>query len=300
MYMGHTIVDRHSSRHSGFRGRPLEGLAGSAKINHFPFEAGMSRFAILRPHYWELILFQTYAGLRAEASRTYLSCLWWVLEPVLFMLVFYIVFGLLYEQGTEDYVAFLLVGMVTWKWFANSISHGMLAIHAKGHLIAQVDLPKEIFPTVEIAMDIVKFAFVFALLLVFLWIYGIQISMAYLALPLILVTQLMLLTMFTYLAAAIIPFVPDLKFLIETLLLLAFLVSGIFFSGASIPEQYQFYFYLNPMANLIEAYRDILIHGTWPDWGATAKVGLFAFAGFCAARLLLRRFDHVYPRIVEV
>jgi len=60
------------------------------------------------------------------------------------------------------------VGLVTWEWFANSIFHGMRTIHGNGQLMCQVDLPKEVFPTVEIAMDAVKFGFVFALLLVFL------------------------------------------------------------------------------------------------------------------------------------
>ncbi len=259
----------------------------------------MPGITVLQPRYRELVLFKAYTGLWAEASRTYLSFLWWVLEPILSMSVYYLVFGLLFQRSTEDFVPFLLVGLVAWQWFGNSIKHGMGAINGNGRLMTQVHLPKEVFPAIDIVMDLVKFGFVFALLLIFLWIYGFEIGPAYIALPLVMLLELMLLTTFTYIAAAIIPFVPDLKYLIDALLHLTFFLSGAFFSGASIPEQYQPYFYLNPMANLIEAYRDILMYGLWPDWAAISKVGLFALVGVYGAQLLIRRFDYLYPRIVE-
>ncbi len=103
------------------------------------------------------------AGLRAEAARNYLSFLWWVLEPLFSMLVFYIVFGLLFQRGTEDYVPFLLVGLVSWQWFANTVKHSMTSIYGNGRLMNQVDLPKVIFPSIVVVMDLVKFSFVLVL-----------------------------------------------------------------------------------------------------------------------------------------
>lgn len=259
----------------------------------------MFRLTILEPRYRELILFKAYTGLRAEASRTYLSALWWVFEPILAMSVYYVVFGLLFQRGTEDYVPFLLIGLVSWQWFANSIKHGMTAIQGNGRLMTQVDLPKEVFPSIDLAMDAVKFAFVFVLLLGFLWIYGFDVGPAYLALPVVLAIEMVLVVTFTYLVSAIIPFLPDLKYLIDALLHLIFFLSGIFFSGTEVPDQYQAYFYLNPMANMIEAYREILMFGNWPDWMALLKVGVFAIMTLYVAQSLIRKFDHIYPRIIE-
>lgn len=260
----------------------------------------MFRITILQSHYRQLILFKAYAGLRSESSRTYLSFLWWVLEPILAMLTYYVVFGLLFQRRTHDYVPFLLVGLVVWQWFANSIKHGMGAILGNARLMTQVDLPKEVFPTVEIVIDVVKFGFVFTLLLILMWIFGFHIGPAYLALPVVMFVELLLLTTFTYLAASLIPFVPDFRFLIEALLNLGLFLSGVFYAGDSIPAQYRSYFYLNPMANLIEAYRDILMRGVWPDWSALLKVGLFSLAGVYGAQLWIQHFKHLYPRIVDV
>jgi lipopolysaccharide transport system permease protein len=255
---------------------------------------------LLNSHYRDLVLYKAMAGLRSEAARNYLSFLWWVLEPLLSMLVFYIVFGLLIQRGTEDFVPFLLIGLVSWHWFANTIKHSMTSIYGNGRLMNHVDLPKVIFPSVVIVMDLVKFSFVLLMLLLFLWLYGFDIGLPYLALPLVLGTQFLLIIGLSYLAAAIIPFIPDLRFLVDTLLHLAFFLSGIFYAGASIPEQYRFYFYLNPMANLIEAYRDIFMDNAWPDWTPLLVITLFSITVVYAGQRLIRRFEYLYPRMVMV
>src|SRR6516225_8139492 len=67
----------------------------------------------MRLHLIELILFSTYAELRAERSRSYLGLLWWIVEPAMNMGVYYLVFAVIFNMGGPDYVAFLLV--VLWS-----------------------------------------------------------------------------------------------------------------------------------------------------------------------------------------
>ncbi len=253
---------------------------------------------LLRRNYLELVFFKAYCGLKSEAARTYFSFLWWILEPLLSMIVYYVIFGLLFPRNSDDFVAFLLIGLVTWQWFANSIRHGMNAILANGHLTTQVYLPKEIFPAIEIVMDLIKFGFVFVLLIIFLWSCGLSPNLAYLALPCVLLLEFMLLLGFANTVASFVPFFPDLRLIIDVLLNLAFFLSGVFFSIDSIPTQYRSYFYLNPMANLIEAYRTILMDGAWPDWYALIKVGLFSLVVFYISQMIIKYYDRFYPKIV--
>ena len=63
-------------------------------------------------HYRHLIIYKVAANLRSEASRNYLSYLWWVFEPLMQMMVYYFVFGLMLLQGTDNFVAFLLTGLM--------------------------------------------------------------------------------------------------------------------------------------------------------------------------------------------
>ncbi len=253
---------------------------------------------ILQPRFRELIWYKTWAGLRAEASQNYLSFLWWIFEPLLSMGIYYLVFGLLIQRGTPDFVPFLLIGLITWQWLANTIVHSLNSIVGSRQLMTQVDLPKAVFPSVIAGMAVIKFSVVFVLLLVFLWLYGFMPNVHYIALPVIMLVQFTLILTFSYLAAAIIPFFPDLRFLVQALLQLVFFVSGILFDGNSIPEQYRQYFYLNPMANVIDAYRDILMHNQWPDWPALAVVFGFGVIGMCLGCAVIAYYDRYYLRII--
>jgi len=258
----------------------------------------MKGIRILQPRYRELIWYKTWAGLRAEASQNYLSFLWWIFEPLLSMAVYYLVFGILIKRGTADFVPFLLIGLILWQWFANTIAHNMNSILGSRQLMTQVDLPKAVFPSVVACMDVIKFSCVFMLLLIFLWCYGFLPNSHYLALPVVLLIQFTLNLTFAYFVAALIPFFPDLRFLVQAVLQLVFFVSGVLFDGASIPEQYQPYFYLNPMANLLDSYRDILMFDRWPDWRSLGIVFFFSFIGLILSYALIAHYDRHYLRII--
>lgn len=247
--------------------------------------------------YIELILYKTYADLRAESERTYLGFLWWIFEPVMFMAVFYVFFGLLMAQRTENYVPFLLIGLTSWQWFKSCITHGGNTILNSYGLVQYVRLPKIIFPIILILTDSVKFLFILALLLLFLWIYGYSVTVHYLALPLVLLVQLLFISGATLVLAAVVPFFPDLRFVVENILLAVFFMSGIFMDSSIVPPKYLSYYHLNPMVNLIGDYRDILMHAAWPDWSGLLLIALLSCALITVGWAFIRRFEYTYPKI---
>ena len=140
-------------------------------------------------HYQQLVCVKVAANLQAEASRNYLSYLWWIFEPILQMLVFYLVFGKLLQRGTEDFVPFLLTGLIPWLWFAKSVGNSMGSIVQNKGLMMQVHLPKIILPTIVICQDAVKQAVVMVLLLLFLFFSGVQPTIYWSALPILLLQR---------------------------------------------------------------------------------------------------------------
>jgi lipopolysaccharide transport system permease protein len=254
---------------------------------------------MLSARYRDLIFYKTLADLRAEAARTYIGFLWWIIDPLIFMAIFYVVFGLLLKRSVPDFVAFLLIGLVSWRWFQNTITHSATSILGGRGLMQQVYVPKVIFPLVVILTDLVKFGLVLALLLLYLWLAGFSIGWTYLALPVLLLTQFVLIVGLTLVVAAFVPFVPDLKHLVEHSLQILFYFSGIFFSGSTIPEKYQAYFYLNPMANIIEAYRDILMYQKWPNWLALMLIAVLGLGISILAYRFVQNNDHLYPKLIK-
>ncbi len=249
--------------------------------------------------YVDLILYKTYAELKAESQRTYIGFLWWIIEPVINMLVFYVVFKLILHRGTEDFVPFLLIGVITWKWFQTTVRGAAVQVPANKTLMRQVYLPKFVLPSTTILKDTCKFLVAFLMLMAFLWVYGFRPGAPYLALPVLLLIHLLLIAALAYPLAAVYPFVPDLLIPIDHALQVAFYLSGVFYAGASLPDGLRPYFYLNPMANLIEAYREVLMYDRWPDGSGLVWIGSFSVAGIVAGNYLLRRYDRLYPRVAS-
>ena len=247
----------------------------------------------MRLHYVELVLFSTYAELRAERSRSYLGLIWWVLEPAMNMAVFYLIFGVLLRVPTPNYVPFLLVGLTLWQWFKSCVTHGGYGIWNQLSLIRQVHVSPQVFPAVQILADTAKFIFILLLLMVILWCTGYPPTITYLALIPVLLIELVFATGAGYVFAAIMPLAPDLRFVIEQVLTVLMWLSGVVVAFENLPPAMHYWLALNPVAQLIAAGRTILMYGQWPDWAALARVGavsvaLLAFGSFLITRLTSR------------
>jgi lipopolysaccharide transport system permease protein len=251
----------------------------------------------MRLHLIELILFSTYAELRAERARSYLGLLWWVVEPAMNMAVYYLVFAVIFKMGGPDYVPFLLIGLTLWQWFKSCISHGGYSIWQQLPLIRQVKLPLQVFPSVQILADTVKFLCILALLLVVLWCSGYPPNKTYVALLPVLLVEMVFVAASTSIVAAVVPLVPDLRFVIEQVLQVVMFLSGIVFSLDGLPPDLKRWFAFNPIAVLVEAGRGILMHAQWPDWSALGRVALVSLVLYAFGAWLIVRLT---PRYVKL
>lgn len=253
---------------------------------------------LVRKHYRDIIYFKAGIHLRSEASRTYLSFLWWALDPLISLAIYYLIFGVLFKRGTADFIPFLLIGLVTWQWFANIVSHSMEAVNGNTALISQINFPKIVLPSVNIVIDTFKFSIIFFLLLGFLWLYGIKPSIHYFALPLILLTQHLLNCTVANVAALAVPMMPDLKLVMGNLLRVGMYLSGIVYEFRSFPEKLHVYFECNPMAMLLECYRNVLMHHQWPDFTVLGTIFICSLLGLVISSKIFTMFDPLLPRIL--
>ncbi|MDX1501226.1 MAG: ABC transporter permease [Thermoanaerobaculia bacterium] len=249
--------------------------------------------------YLDLVVYRAYADLRGEAERTYAGYLWWVIDPVVNMAVYYVVFAFFLDRGREDFAPFLLIGLVTWRWFQTAVRIASASILGGAGLMRQVYLPKIVLPTSDVVNLTLRFLFAFALLLPFLWIYGFPVTLSYLALPILMVVELLLILAVVYPLAALVPLLPDLRKVVDNGLTLLFFLSGIFYAGASLPERVRPYFYLNPVVHLIEGYRTVLMEGRWPAPLPLVAVVVGSLIGVAVGSALLSRWDRLYPRLAN-
>ena len=249
---------------------------------------------LIEARYWRYAWYRAYLNLVADASRYYLGWLWWVLEPLAMTAVFYVVFKFLRPRD-EGFVYFLIVGVTMWLWFSNGVGNASGALGGARNLILQLKVPKMMFPLINVIAVTYRQAFV-VLVLLFAVAALVGISPAWIALPVLLVVQILLIVAAAVTVAFLCVWLPDLKFVVASMLQLLMFCSGIFFEIESFPEAVQDWFRLNPMAVMLEQYRLVLLEGALPDflWCAWMAVGCGAWV--FVMDMAYRRWDQPLTR----
>ena len=253
----------------------------------------------MKRHYTNLIFHRAYIELKTEAVQNYIGVLWWVLEPLMYMCAFYIVFEIFLERGGPGFVGFLLCGLVFFRWFDGTTKNAGNSIMNNGALIRQIYLPKLIFPLTAVVSGTMRFCFILSLLLVFLCFYTEGPQLIWLSLPALLIVQFTMIAGLGTLFAVFVPIYPDLRKFIDNGMLLMFYMSGVFFDTSKLSEEAQRWLNLNPMAVLIQQYRQVLLHGQTPDWHSLATVFAVAAALLLIGLLLAHAFNRKLPNYVN-
>ena len=216
--------------------------------------------------FFNVVLVKSYLDLKSEANRTCLGFIWWIVEPVLHLIVYYLVFAKLLQRGGPDFILYLLVGVIHWLWFAKCINDSSSSIIGGQRIILKIKIPKLIFPLSVILKNSIKQVVVVMIFLLFLVVLGAEISTLWLFYPLLFLVQLLVISTFSLIVSLIVPVLPDLRVIVASALQFGMFISGIFFTRDSIPIDYHIYLNMNPMFVLIESYRDILLRGIEPNY----------------------------------
>ena len=254
---------------------------------------------ISKTHLVEVFFTKLVLNLKSEASKTYLNYVWWLLEPALMVAVLYLVFAVFLARGTPDFVVFLVCGKIPFLWFAKSVSNASRSITTGRGLINQTSIPMQFFPLLVVFQDAFKQLVVFFCMVIFIALYGFESSWVWLGVIPVVITQFLLISSVALLFAAITPFLPDFRYLIGTIMMALMFGSGIFYSYKDVllPEHQQL-FLLNPIANLIKNYRQVLMENTLPDWGALLGISLASFVLIIAMTMYYRKTGTAYARLI--
>ena len=249
-------------------------------------------------HVFRTIVYKSLADLKTENSRYFLSFLWWIIDPLIYFSVFYFLFagGFRGGQGPE-FAIYLIIGLTAFRWLNSTVNSASLSVAMNQNLIKQIYLPKWVFPLNVFLVNSVKFLVILLISIVISVLAGYSITQSYLYLPLIIAIQGLLVLGISMPLAAIVPFIPDLQFIIGNVMMALFFLSGVFFDVAEMPENVQKVFFLNPAAGIIKAYRDVMMEGATPNW---MHLGWAAFCSIVLVILglyLLWRFDKVYAKV---
>jgi homopolymeric O-antigen transport system permease protein len=246
---------------------------------------------------FNIIKHQAFAELRAESTRTFAGYLWWIMQPLLSLLVYYIAFNWIFARGKENYAVFMFSGIVFYQWFASTVARSTTSLIDNYWMMQHLDVHKIVFPLYIVLVDFIKFIVVLIILLVTILLCGYSISIVWFSLVPLLFLQLLFIIGVSCGVAAITPFIPDLEQVIGVILHLMFFLSGVFFNLSQMPGELQAIMRLNPMAVLIEQYRLVLFHNNYPQWGKLGLTLLMSLGILFVSISILCRKNKMYPKI---
>tara|TARA_R110002096_G_scaffold173781_2_gene348078 strand:- start:252393 stop:253868 length:1476 start_codon:yes stop_codon:yes gene_type:complete len=245
-----------------------------------------------------LVWIKALYNLRSEVRRNYLSFGWWIIEPLMYMGIYMLVFDVLLTRGGDNYSLLLMTGLIPWMWTMKSISTSSVSILQGQQLMLQTGVQPIFFPLVMLVQAALKQIPVYILLIGFVWMNGNPPGLHWFALLPIIVVQALFTAAASLAISAAIPFFRDLTNLVPTGLTLLMFMSGIFYDYSVIDQKWHGLFLLNPAAFLIKCYREVFIDHSVPDLLALSWRGALS-AIVCGVLLIAyRKLRYVYPRVV--
>lgn len=243
--------------------------------------------------YFRMVDIMARMALRADATKFFLGYIWWVLEPLLYVGMLYVVFNWILDSRQEDFLLFLMTGKLAYVWFSKSVTQAAPSIVNSKGLVGRINVPKTLFPMSVIHEGLYRQASVFVLLFVVLVLNGYPITSTWVYLiPLIAVNYVMIVAC-GFVASCMVCMARDFNPLISLSMIFLMFTSGIFWDIRALDDPFKTELLLtvNPLAFLLDAYRQILMYQTPPDMVHLLSIGAGFGALLCITVLIMRRGD---------
>ncbi len=228
--------------------------------------------------------------LKTRYRGSVLGFIWSFLNPLLFMLVYIIVFSVYMRINVNNYALFLFCGLLPWIWFSQSLLNAASSIVNGGALIKKVVFPIEILPIVSVITNLVNFLLGLPILFLFIYIFKIKLGYFIIFLPILIIIQALMTIGLSLVLSAINVHLRDVEQILTNLLNLFFFLTPILYPISTIPERYRGIILLNPMALLMISYQDILFNGKAPDWRYLLILIIISILIFIYGYIIFDRF----------
>jgi len=228
---------------------------------------------------WRELLWQMVAReVKARYKQSILGYFWVILNPLAQMLVMSFAFSIILRIPTNSsanipYSIFLFVALLPWTLFTNSLASSAGSLVNSSSLITKIYFPRTILVISTIIAKIIDFLFAISILVIYMLIYHIPITWNILWIfPIFLIQQIFTLGLSLFFAAANLLY-RDIQYLLNMILLLWLYATPIIYPADIIPDKFRILFQINPMAVIINAYRQVILAGGPPKY-TSLLVGL--------------------------
>jgi ABC-type polysaccharide/polyol phosphate export permease len=250
----------------------------------------------MRASTWQLIVQFALKDFKIRYTHSVLGYAWSVLNPLVFALLYYFVFSVFVRFDIPNYPGFLLVGIVLWNFFSEGSTNGVGSLLARSAILSKVSMPRHVVVCAAILNAFLTFAINVAILGGLLWWTDTRLTLAAIALPVLLIDLVLLTLGVALLLAPLHVRYHDVGYLWGLAVQIGFWLTPIIYEELMIPERWRWLMTYNPVARVILYTRQSVIYGVWPDWDGILKTSLVALLVLAIG---WATFQHQQARLVE-
>jgi lipopolysaccharide transport system permease protein len=247
--------------------------------------------------YRELLKNLVFKDLKLKYRGSVFGFLWSLANPLLMIIVYSVAFTFILRVRTAGFVFYLMLGQLSWIFFANSAMMSTSAIVDNGGLLKTVLFPRAILPIGTVLFNFAQFLLTISVFLpaMMLW-YRVPLGRPMLLFPIFLVLQVIFTIGVALILSTWTAFFRDVRHLLEVALAMFFWLTPIIYELRTVPERLQLFILISPMSAFIVAYQQMFYYREWP----AATVWLIAVAhavgAFVVGALLFLAFE---PKFTE-
>lgn len=200
-------------------------------------------------------------------QQSFLGGLWIIIQPAATVIILSIIFTYFIpiDTGEIPYLVFSYVAVIPWSFFSSSLTDMSSSLVQNMGLITKIYFPREILPIAAMIARLLDLGVASGLLIILMLIYQLPAYLiGWLYLPLILLIQIALILGLGLFIAALNVFFRDVQSMLKLVMQIWFYASPIIYPVTLVPENLRPYYFLNPMAGILEAYRAVLLYQTLP------------------------------------
>lgn len=251
-----------------------------------------------------LLRYFIHRQLTRSYRRSYLGFVWAILGPLVWVfflsLIFSKIVGLRFRvvegDPTLNFGLYLYCGLLPFLAYSEALNKGLNSITGSSGLVQKVVFPLELLPFTQAVTSIIDKFFGVGALLIVLLVLEHRLEWTVVLLPAIMVLQLVFVLALTYLMAVLGTFLPDVGEVMRPVIRGTFFVTPILWTPDRLPDYLSWIVDYNPLAYLVGAYRDLILHGQLPGMMSTVYFTLFSVALFIVAFVV---FVRVKPKFAD-
>ena len=250
--------------------------------------------------YFPFARYSARSDLKAEVASSYLNWLWWILNPLMFMLVYSFIAVIIFQSKIQYFPVFVFIGLTIWEFINRVIQTSVKAMRNNSAIVTKVYLPKYVLIIRMMLNQGFKMLISFGLVVIMMILYRVPVTWRIVFLIPIF-TEVIL---FSFGASCIVMhfgvFIDDLHNVVQIILRIVFYMSGIFYQiDGRIDEPYRtMLLYVNPALSLIESARRCMLYSKMPYFGPMAAWAVISLLLCFIGVRVVYKYENSYVKIM--